>query len=134
MGRHEYKFVIDGKVWKTDPGNRDRTNVYRNSVVVVGPLHPPDRHADERRQVPRRVSLSPGRCLQNRLACRLIQSLEADRTRCRAQTATAGTRRRLELPEGRHEYKFVVDGKMERDPGNPVVWGKKQGSVVWARP
>jgi hypothetical protein len=41
----------------------------------------------------------------------------------------------IELAEGRHEYKFVIDGKtLEPDPGNPVDWGKKHSSVVWARP
>lgn len=35
-GRHEYKFVIDGKIWKPDPGNREQTGEYHNSVVTVG--------------------------------------------------------------------------------------------------
>jgi hypothetical protein len=35
-GRHEYKFVIDGKTWKQDPGNREQAGDYHNSVVRVG--------------------------------------------------------------------------------------------------
>jgi peroxiredoxin len=35
-GSHEYKFVIDGKVWKHDPGNRHQAGFYNNSVVEVG--------------------------------------------------------------------------------------------------
>jgi 1,4-alpha-glucan branching enzyme len=35
-GYHEYKFVIDGKIWKQDPGNRAQTGLYHNSVVSVG--------------------------------------------------------------------------------------------------
>ena len=34
-GRYEYKFVLDGKTWRSDPGNRDHAGSYRNSVLVV---------------------------------------------------------------------------------------------------
>jgi thiol-disulfide isomerase/thioredoxin len=34
-GRHEYKFVIDGKTWRSDPGNPDFAGDYANSVLVV---------------------------------------------------------------------------------------------------
>jgi peroxiredoxin len=36
-GVHEYKFVIDGKTWRGDPGNPDFVGDYANSVLVVGP-------------------------------------------------------------------------------------------------
>ncbi len=36
-GRYEYKFVLDGKTWKHDPGNREQAGFYNNSVVWVGP-------------------------------------------------------------------------------------------------
>ena len=36
-GVHEYKFVIDGKTWRGDPGNPDFAGQYANSVLVVGP-------------------------------------------------------------------------------------------------
>lgn len=35
-GRYEYKFVIDGKSWKQDPGNANQTGEYHNSVLTVG--------------------------------------------------------------------------------------------------
>jgi peroxiredoxin len=36
-GRHEYKFVLDGKTWKPDPGNRfTNSKNYNNSILVVG--------------------------------------------------------------------------------------------------
>ncbi len=35
-GSHEYKFVIDGKVWKHDPANRWQAGYFNNSVVVMG--------------------------------------------------------------------------------------------------
>jgi thiol-disulfide isomerase/thioredoxin len=37
----------------------------------------------------------------------------------------------LDLPAGRHEYKFFVDGKKWRvDPGNPIQTGKRNGSLL----
>ena len=35
-GRYEYKFVIDGKTWKQDPGNSNLTGENHNSVLTVG--------------------------------------------------------------------------------------------------
>ncbi|HUE12620.1 MAG TPA: redoxin domain-containing protein [Planctomycetaceae bacterium] len=39
-GRYEYKFVVDGKVWRPDPGNAVRAGEYGNSVLVVGAASP----------------------------------------------------------------------------------------------
>jgi peroxiredoxin len=36
QGTHEYKFVIDGKTWKHDPGNRRQAGFYNNSLLVIG--------------------------------------------------------------------------------------------------
>ena len=35
-GRHEYKFVLDGKEWVTDPGNPYKTEGYLNAIVFAG--------------------------------------------------------------------------------------------------
>lgn len=35
-GNYEYKYVLEGKVWKADPGNRRQTGFYNNSVLRVG--------------------------------------------------------------------------------------------------
>jgi hypothetical protein len=35
-GVHEYKFVLDGKRWRFDPGNPAQTGIYRNSQLIVG--------------------------------------------------------------------------------------------------
>jgi hypothetical protein len=35
-GRYEYKFVIDGKTWRRDPGNDEQAGYYHNSVLHVG--------------------------------------------------------------------------------------------------
>jgi hypothetical protein len=34
-GTYEYKFVIDGTTWRSDPGNPDRVGFYKNSVLSV---------------------------------------------------------------------------------------------------
>ena len=35
-GRHEYKFVLDGKTWVTDPDNPHRTPGYQNALLFLG--------------------------------------------------------------------------------------------------
>jgi peroxiredoxin len=35
-GTYEYKYVLEGKTWKADPGNRQQKGIYNNSVLVVG--------------------------------------------------------------------------------------------------
>jgi hypothetical protein len=40
-GRHEYKFVIDGKDWRHDPGNLQQVGMYNNSLLTL----PPKTHA-----------------------------------------------------------------------------------------
>jgi hypothetical protein len=34
-GRYQYKFVVNGTKWRTDPGNRETAGAYGNSVVTV---------------------------------------------------------------------------------------------------
>jgi len=36
QGRYEYKFVIDGRRWRPDPNNGERSGPYKNSVLEVG--------------------------------------------------------------------------------------------------
>jgi len=39
-GRHEYKFVLDGKAWRPDPGNSVQAGPDHNSVLTVGSVPP----------------------------------------------------------------------------------------------
>ncbi|MBN1511423.1 MAG: hypothetical protein JXB13_05365 [Phycisphaerae bacterium] len=41
-GRHEYKFVVDGRDWRTDPENPLRTAGYANAIVHLGVPPQPD--------------------------------------------------------------------------------------------
>jgi peroxiredoxin len=34
-GNHEYKFVLEGRVWRSDPANRRQTGFYNNSLLTV---------------------------------------------------------------------------------------------------
>ena len=34
-GRHEYKYVLEGKTWKSDPANAQHAGYYHNSVLDV---------------------------------------------------------------------------------------------------
>ncbi len=34
-GKHEYKFMVDGKTWRNDPGNPQQTGIYNNSLLVL---------------------------------------------------------------------------------------------------
>jgi peroxiredoxin len=34
-GRYEYKYVLEGKTWRQDPGNAHQATIYNNSVLVV---------------------------------------------------------------------------------------------------
>jgi len=49
-GRYEYKFVVNGKHWKPDTGNRERTQEFHNSVLHVGEANNNRRDAEARRE------------------------------------------------------------------------------------
>jgi hypothetical protein len=36
-GKHEYKFVLDGKQWQADPGNPLQAGIYHNSLLILPP-------------------------------------------------------------------------------------------------
>lgn len=38
-GKYEYKYVLEGKVWKADPGNLRQIGYYHNSVLRIGDPH-----------------------------------------------------------------------------------------------
>ncbi|HVW37908.1 MAG TPA: glycogen-binding domain-containing protein, partial [Pirellulales bacterium] len=35
-GVYEYRFLLDGRQWRSDPGNPTQVGYYRNSVLKVG--------------------------------------------------------------------------------------------------
>jgi peroxiredoxin/mono/diheme cytochrome c family protein len=36
-GEHQYKFVVDGKRWRSDPGNPRQVEFWNNSAIILGP-------------------------------------------------------------------------------------------------
>jgi peroxiredoxin len=135
IGRYQYKYVINGKTWKTDPGNMSRTGGYRNSVLVVGPLHPPvvTRKSDGKYTAAFRYR-PPDPCKSVALTGSFNHWKPTGHD-LKGPDADGWYTTSIELAEGRHEYKFVVDGKtLTGDPGNPVESGKNHSSVLWARP
>jgi len=36
-GVYEYRYRVDGRRWRSDPGNPEQAGYYRNSVLRVGP-------------------------------------------------------------------------------------------------
>jgi len=135
IGRYEYKFVVDGKVWKTDPGNMARTGDYRNSIIVVGPLYPPVVSRTHDGKYTAEFRYHPPKPCKTVSVAGTFNHWKPTGHEMQGPDRDGWYTTTIELAEGRHEYKFVLDGKtLEPDPGNPVAWGKKHSSVVWARP
>ena len=133
-GRYLYKYDAVGQGWRSDPGNIAQVGFDHDSVLVVGPLRPPEvSHRGDgtfaatfRYHPPRKIRrVLAGTFNGWRPTGHAMQGPDAEG--CYTTT--------ISLPAGRHEYKFVVDGtKWLPDPGNAVEWGKNHNSVVWARP
>jgi 1,4-alpha-glucan branching enzyme len=135
IGRYEYKFVVDGRDWKTDPGNMSRAGSYRNSVLVVGRLYPPTVTRATEGKYSVLFRYHPSKSCKSVAVAGTFNHWKATGHEMQGPDGEGWYTTTLELAEGRHEYKFVMDGKdWERDPGNPVVSGKKHSSVVWAKP
>jgi thiol-disulfide isomerase/thioredoxin/mono/diheme cytochrome c family protein len=135
IGRYQYKYVVEGKLWKTDPGNMFQTGSYHNSVVVVGPLHPPvvTRRNDGKYTAAFRYH--PANSCKTVSLVGSFNGWKPAGQDLQGPDAEGWYATSVELAEGRHEYQFVVDGKTwTSDPGNPVESGKKHSSVLWARP
>jgi 1,4-alpha-glucan branching enzyme len=124
QGRHQYQFVVDGK-WIADPDNpnrQDNATGPKNSVVVVGPVDPsekPDRPIETPTSRVFNVEFTLNAPSANAV------SLVGDFNNW-SSTASPMQKRpngewavMLQMPLGRHEYKFVVDGREQSDPQNP---------------
>ena len=90
-GYNEYKFLVDGKSWKTDPGNSQQTDSDHNSVISVGAITPPSAARTAGGDVRGPLPLPSGDRRQGSLSGRKLQQVEADR----AQDEGTGLRRLL---------------------------------------
>ena len=135
IGRYQYRYVVEGHGWKTDPGNIAQTGPEHNSVIVVGPLHPPTvtRRGDGKYAAAFRYR--PPKSAKDIYLAGTFNKWKPSSQKLQGPDDEGWYTTTIEVPEGRSEYKFVVDGtKWTVDPGNPVESGKNRNSVLWAKP
>ncbi len=131
-GRYQYKFVIDQVDWQDDPGNPETTDDNyggKNSILVV----PSDvRYAYDEAYVSYSLGTSARLNISRDHDFSLEGFADADEVYVTGSFAnwlpTAHPlvldddgvwRATVSMPEGKHVYKFVVDGNWIADPGNP---------------
>jgi thiol-disulfide isomerase/thioredoxin/mono/diheme cytochrome c family protein len=110
LGRYQYKFVAVGQGWRSDPGNIAQMGAEHNSVLVVGPL--------ERPKVSRRSDGTFAATFRHRPATSAKTVSVAGTFNGWKPTGPAMQgpdedgwyTTTVSLPQGRHEYKFVIDG------------------------
>ncbi len=106
-GRYEYKFIVDGE-WMHDPANPDRVknehDTYNSILYITTP-------------VVFKLSGFPdaGRVY---LAGSFNQWREKELSMIRVKDDWILS---IPLAGGKHQYKFIVDGKWITDPDNPVI-------------
>lgn len=131
-GRYQYKFLIDQIDWQEDPGNPETTDDNfggKNSILVVP--SDVDYTYDEAY-----VSYSLATSARINVTRDYVFTLEGfedakevyvtgsfvdwDPKAHRLERGQDGKwRARVKLPDGKHLYKFVVDGQWMPDPANP---------------
>ncbi|MCO6486899.1 MAG: hypothetical protein J5I98_00710 [Phaeodactylibacter sp.] len=114
-GRYEYKFIVDGQ-WMEDPGNPDKRknehDTYNSILYVTKIVSFRLEGYDEAKAV--------------FLAGSFNDWLPEDIRMQREGNAWAVS---LELPGGKHWYKFVVDGNWMADPANPFREHDGMGNI-----
>ncbi len=130
-GRYQYKFLIDQVDWQEDPGNPETTDDGfggKNSILVVSQNVP---YAYDQAYVSYSLGTGSRVNLQREITFELKGHEDAHavyvtgsfsdwdpETHPMELGADGVWRTTLELPEGKHLYKFVVDGTWIADPGN----------------
>jgi len=130
-GYNEYKYLVDGKDWRTDPGNSLQTDADHNSILAVGALTPPRvaRGAGGPCEVLFRYR--PATAAKDVFLAGTFNKWKPTEQKMTGPDADGYYSATLKLPGGRHEYKFVLDGKVwTSDPSNPVQNGKDHNSVL----
>lgn len=114
-GTYQYKFIIDGK-WIEDPTNPNKVYnefMTHNSVIFIT------------KKIP--FSLKGYSEANNVILAGSFNNWNEHSLR---MTKTdKGWERTLELPGGKHQYKFIVDGKWITDPDNPLREYDGEGNI-----
>ncbi len=113
-GRYEYKFIVDGE-WMPDPANKERVQNEHNTFNSVLNITTPVTitlqgfpHADKVIITGSFVDWN-----ENKIKMTSINGV---------WTST------LQLVSGKHQYKFIVDGKWYTDPANPIIEDDGKGN------
>jgi peroxiredoxin len=134
-GYNEYKYLVDGTVWKTDPGNSVQTDSDHNSVVTVGAITPPSvaRTAGGDYEVVFRYR--PTTAAREVYLAGSFNQWKPTEHKMTGPDFDGYYSSTLKLHGGRHEYKFVLDGKVwKSDPSNPLQNGKYHNSLLALKP
>ena len=130
-GTYEYKFVLDGQNWETDPGNIWQSGFNGNSEVHVGILSGPPAKplGDDQFEVP--FSYRPGRKAQAVYLAGSFNNWNPAAHKMDGPDHEGRFSTRLKLKKGTYEYKFVLDGQnWETDPNNVWQTGPYQNSLL----
>jgi len=149
-GRYQYKFVIDQVDWQEDPGNPESTDDGyggKNSILVV----PADvRYEYDEAYVTKLLGTGSRIRIQTAHDFALEGYEDAEKVYVTGSFADWDPNAHqmvkgadgiwsveVELPEGKHLYKFVVDGEWIADPGNDQTQDDGYGgknSVLFIQP
>lgn len=113
-GRYEYKFIVDGE-WMHDPANKENVRNEHNTLNSVLNITSPVTITLQGFPNANKVILT-GSFVdwnENKIKMTLINGV---------WTST------LQLVAGKHQYKFIVDGKWITDPTNPLVEDDGKGN------
>jgi thiol-disulfide isomerase/thioredoxin len=134
-GYHEYKFLVDGHVWKCDPGNSVQTDSDHNSVLSVGDLTPPNVAHGDGGTYEVLFRYRPAGTAKAIFLAGSFNKWNPTGHKMSGPDPDGYYQALLKLPEGRHEYKFVIDGKVwKSDPSNPIQIGPHHNSVLALKP
>ncbi|MEP6646144.1 MAG: hypothetical protein ABJC12_03580 [Saprospiraceae bacterium] len=114
-GRYEYKFIVDG-VWMHDPANKEMVRNEHGTFNSILTLSTPVTFKLEGFPNAKKVILT-GSFIdwnENKIKMTLVNGVWTDT---------------MNLPGGKHLYKFIVDGEWHTDPANPIEEDDGKGNL-----
>jgi len=114
-GRYEYKFIVDG-TWMHDPANRDLVQNEHgtyNSVLYITKAVT--------------FTLKGYLDARNVILAGSFNDWNEQKTRMIRMDNTWKVT--VDLPGGKHHYKFIVDGMWMTDPANPIIENDGEGNL-----
>ncbi len=131
-GTYEYKFVVDGKTWETDPDNIWQSWRNGNSEAQVGLSASPRGKALEDSQFKVLFSYRPTEKAQSVYLAGSFNDWKPTALKMDGPDPQGRFSTRLKLKNGLYEYKFIVDGQnWKTDPDNVWRTGPYQNSLLY---